>query len=177
MSWLTDVRPSATYLSSPGGSSWNSSWSSRALSFHVDLFAVVKIPNSCIESKPSAMETTHLTERIHAIRTQTEPYIPHIQFKVFVGSIYFSPQRPISWVSKHRVLLAFLFVSSHQLSILFISKQMFQTWYYRRVPHDLGRNSLPGTLPKRGIMGEYHMTLVETLFRGCSPRHPQDHLF
>ena len=40
-----------------------------------------------------------------------------------------------------------LFVPSHQLSIIFISKQTFQTWYYRRIPHDLGRNSLSGTLP------------------------------
>jgi hypothetical protein len=24
---------------------------------------------------------------------------------------------------------------------------MLQTWYYRRVPHDLGRNSLPRMLP------------------------------
>ena len=50
-------------------------------------------------------------------------------------------------MSQHCVLLAFLFVPSHQLSILFISEQMLQTWYYRRVPHDLGRNSLSGTLP------------------------------
>ena len=61
-------------------------------------------------------------------------------------SIYFSPLRPISGVSQHRVLLVFLFVPSHQLSIIFISKQTLQAWYYRR-PHDLRRNSLPGRLP------------------------------
>ena len=35
----------------------------------------------------------------------------------------------------------------HQLSIIFISKQTLQTWYYRRIPHDLRRNSLSGRLP------------------------------
>ena len=64
------------------------------------------------------------------------------------GTFYlFSPLRPISGVSQHRVLLAFLFVPSHQLSIIFISKQTLQMWYYRRIPHDLRRNSLPGRLP------------------------------
>ena len=67
--------------------------------------------------------------------------------QIQVRSIYFSPLRPITGVSQHWVLLAFLFVPSHQLSIIFISKQTLQTWYYRRIPHDLGRNSLPGTLP------------------------------
>jgi hypothetical protein len=45
------------------------------------------------------------------------------------------------------VLLLFFFVPSHQLSMIFVPKQTLQTWYYRRVPHDLGRNSLPRTLP------------------------------
>ena len=81
--------------------------------------------------RPSAMTTAHLSKMIHAICTQTEPYVSRIQFKFRVRSIYFSPLRPISGVSQHRVLLAFLFVLSHQLSIIFISKQTLQTWYYR----------------------------------------------
>src|SRR4026208_344007 len=93
------------------------------------------------------MTTAHLTKRIHAIRTQTESYVSRIQIKFRVCSIYFSPLRPISGVSQHRVLLTFLFVPSHQFSIIFISKQTLQTWYYRQVPHDLGGNSLLGTLP------------------------------
>ena len=32
------------------------------------------------------MHTPHLTERIHAIRTQTEPYVSHIQIKFRVHS-------------------------------------------------------------------------------------------
>ena len=83
------------------------------------------------------MTTAHLTKMIHAIRTQTEPYVSRIQIKFRVRSIYFSPLRPISGVSQHRILLAFLF----------ISKQTLQTWYYRRIPHYLRRNSLPGMLP------------------------------
>ena len=93
------------------------------------------------------MTTAHLTKRTHAIRTQTEPYVFRIQFKFRVGSIYISPLHSISVVSQHRVLLAFLFVPSHQLSIMFISKQTLQMWFYRRIPHDPRRNSLPGTLP------------------------------
>jgi hypothetical protein len=29
--------------------------------------------------------------------------------------------------------------------MLFISEQMFQAWYYRGIPHHLGRDSLPQT--------------------------------
>jgi hypothetical protein len=49
-------------------------------------------------------------------------------------------------VYQHHVFLTFFFVPSHQLSMLFISKQTLQMWYYRRVPHDLSRNSLPRVL-------------------------------
>jgi hypothetical protein len=84
-----------------------------------------------IESQAKCCSYCHLTKRIHAIRTQIEPYIPRIHCKVFVGSIYFSPLGSISWVSQHCVFLSFFFVPSHQLSMLFISKQMLQTWYYR----------------------------------------------
>ena len=58
----------------------------------------------------------------------------------------FSPLWPISGVSQHRVFLAFLFVPSHQLSIPFICKQTLKMCYYRRVLHNLGRNSLLGML-------------------------------
>jgi hypothetical protein len=30
--------------------------------------------------------------------------------------------------------------------MLFISEQTFQSWYYRSIPHHLGRNPLPGWL-------------------------------
>jgi hypothetical protein len=29
--------------------------------------------------------------------------------------------------------------------MLFVSEQAFQAWYYRSIPHHLGRDSLPGT--------------------------------
>ena len=99
------------------------------------------------ESQAKCYDHCSSHKSIHVIRTQTEPYVSRIQIKFRVRSIYFSPLRPISGVSQHRVLLAFLFVSSYQLSIIFISKQMLQTWYYRQIPHDLRRNSLSGTLP------------------------------
>jgi hypothetical protein len=91
--------------------------------------------------------TAHFTERIHDIHTQSKLYVPRILCKVWVNSIYFSPLGSISQVSQHCVLLLFFFVPSHQLSMIFVPKQTLQTWYYRRVPHDLGRNSLPRMLP------------------------------
>ena len=39
-----------------------------------------------------------------------------------------------------------LTVPSHQLGMLFVSKQTFQPWYYRSIPHHLRRNPLPGGL-------------------------------
>ena len=30
--------------------------------------------------------------------------------------------------------------------MLFVLEQMFQPWYYRSIPHHLGRNLLPGAL-------------------------------
>jgi hypothetical protein len=38
-------------------------------------------------------------------------------------------------------------VPSHQLCIGFVHEQTFQTWYYRKIPHHLGRNSLLGMHP------------------------------
>ena len=127
-------------------------WHHDELSFHAEPWWKIVQTKS---HRPSALTTAHLTKRIHAIHTQTEPYVSRIQIKFRVRSIYFSPLRPISGVSQHRVFLAFLFVPSHQLSIIFIFKQTLQTWYYRRIPHDLRRNS-SGEAP---------------------PRHLQDHLF
>src|SRR6185369_2634287 len=79
--------------------------------------------------RPGAMATALLTERIHAIRTYAEPYIPRIICKCWECSVYFSPLRPISGVSQHIVLLTFFFVPSHQFSIRFVHEQTFLTWY------------------------------------------------
>jgi hypothetical protein len=38
------------------------------------------------------------------------------------------------------------FVSPQQLGMLFVSEQMFLPWYYRSIPHHLGRNPLLGAL-------------------------------
>src|SRR5680860_1380468 len=57
-----------------------------------------------------------------------------------------SPLRPISGVSQHLVFLTVFFVPSQQLGMLFVSEQTFQPWYYRSIPHHLGRNPLPGWL-------------------------------
>ena len=123
-------------------------WHHDELSFHAEPWW--KIVHA-MSHRPSAMSTSHLTNRIHAICTQTESYVSRIQFKFTVGSIYFSLLRPISGVSQHRVFLAFLFVPSHQLALSLFLNRCF----------------------KRGIIGEYHMTFAGTLFRDAPPRHRQ----
>src|SRR3954463_7704670 len=52
----------------------------------------------------------------------------------------------ISGVSQIPVFLTVLSVPLHQLVMLFISEQTFRPWYYRSIPHHLGRNPLPGGL-------------------------------
>src|SRR3989337_4612031 len=54
--------------------------------------------------------------------------------------------RPINGFAQLPVFLTVLFVPSHQLGMLFVSEQMFQPWYYRSIPHHLGRNPLLGAL-------------------------------
>src|SRR6185312_10308038 len=68
-------------------------WHHDELPFHAEPWWKIVHTKS---HRPSAMTTTHLTKRIHAIRTQTEPYVSRIQIKFRVRSIYFSPLRPIS---------------------------------------------------------------------------------
>jgi hypothetical protein len=58
----------------------------------------------------------------------------------------FFPLRPISGVSQHLVFLTVFFVPLQQPNILFVSEQIFQPWYYRSIPHNLGRNPIPGGL-------------------------------
>src|SRR3954466_14780003 len=61
-------------------------------------------------------------------------------------SFDFSPLRPISEYSQLSVFLTVFSVPSHRLGILFVLEQTFQPWYYRSIPHHLGRNLLPGAL-------------------------------
>ena len=58
----------------------------------------------------------------------------------------FSPLRLVSGCSQLPVFLTVLTVPSHQLGMLFASEQTFQPWYYRSIPHHVGRNPLPGAL-------------------------------
>ena len=55
------------------------------------------------------------------------------------------PLGPISGMSQHSVYLMIFFIPSHQLGMLFVSKQTFQAWYYRSIPRHLRRDSLPRT--------------------------------
>jgi hypothetical protein len=40
-------------------------------------------------------------------------------------------------MSQHVVLLTIAFVPCHQLSIFFVLEQTLQTWYYRKILHNL----------------------------------------
>jgi hypothetical protein len=61
-------------------------------------------------------------------------------------SLDFYPLRPISGVSQHRIFLTVFFVPSQQIGMHFVSEQTFQPWYYRIIPHHLGKNPLLGAL-------------------------------
>src|SRR5215216_4051044 len=87
-----------------------------------------------------------LPKRINAICAQTKPYVPCVIFKVPPLPLNFSTLRPISGYSQLPVFLTVFFVPSHQLGMLFFLEQTFQPWYYRSIPHHLGRNLLPGAL-------------------------------
>ena len=67
-----------------------------------------------------------------------------------------------------------------QLYIVFISKQTFQAWYYRSIPHNLGRDFLPArtffTLKLRGtsrliLYRDALHTEHASKFSYSSPRH------
>src|SRR3989337_2468762 len=95
---------------------------------------------------PGAMIAALLPKRINVICTYTKPIVPFVICKLRPLSLDFSPLRPISGYSQLPVFLTVFFVPSQQLGTLFISKQTFQPWYYRSIPHHLGRNPLPGAL-------------------------------
>src|SRR5215216_169679 len=87
-----------------------------------------------------------LPKRINAICAQTKPYVPCVICKVPPLPLNFSPLRPVSRHSQLPVFLTVFFVPSHQLGMLFVLEQTFQPWYYKSIPHHLGRNLLPGAL-------------------------------
>ena len=78
----------------------------------------------------------------------TEPYVPWVTCKLLpVLSLDFSPLRLVDGYSQHLVFLTVFFVPSQQPSVLFISEQAFQPWYYWSIPHNLGRNPFLGRSP------------------------------
>src|SRR3954467_5823492 len=88
-----------------------------------------------------------LPKRINAICAYTKPYAPWVICKLLpVLSFDFSPLRPVSGYSQLSVFLTVFSVPSHHLGMLFVLEQTFQPWYYRSIPHHLGRNLLPGAL-------------------------------
>ena len=50
------------------------------------------------------MSTSHVSERIHAIRTETYPHVSWVSSKVFMSSIDIPLLNRICYVSKHIVV-------------------------------------------------------------------------
>ena len=75
-------------------------------------------------------------------------------------------------MSQHIVLLTFFFVPSHQFSIHFVHEQTFQTWYYRKIPHHLGRRIIstsPGS--SRGILYRHALHIRHESKFSYSPQY------
>ena len=83
-----------------------------------------------------------VTERIHSISTQHEPYIPVLSFEIFILPINLSPLWTIDRVPKLSILLVVLVkMPSHHFSVPRVRKQSPQSRDNWKVPHDHGRTS------------------------------------
>ena len=61
-----------------------------------------------------------------------------------------------------RFYLMVFFVPSQQLCMVSVSKKMFQMWYYRSIPHNLGRDFLLGT---------FALNIIRVISPDLIPRH------
>src|SRR5438128_10759003 len=89
------------------------------------------------------MLAAHVTERIHSVSTQREPYISCLFTESWMNGIDLSPLASIGGVSKQLIsFVARLFkMPTHQFRVPSVQEQMLQACEHRQVPHDHGRNS------------------------------------
>lgn len=94
---------------------YNLNWALRAHRYHCPVVSVLGLTSTIYifpfeaqpwrevkvrnENWPSAVRTAHVSERIHAIRTQTYPHVSGVGSKVFVLSIDIPPLNRIRRVS------------------------------------------------------------------------------
>src|SRR6266540_6436722 len=88
------------------------------------------------------MSAAHVTERIHSIGTQREPFISCLFTESWMNGIDLSPLASIGGVSKQLIsFVARLFkIPTHQFQVPRVREQTLQACDHRQVPHDHGRN-------------------------------------
>src|SRR6266542_3631493 len=88
------------------------------------------------------MRAAHVTEWIHSIRTQREPYIPWLITESWMNRIDLSPLVSIRGVSKHLIgfLLRLFKMPTHQFQVPRVREQTLQACDHRQVAHDHSRN-------------------------------------
>src|SRR5438128_11510624 len=84
------------------------------------------------------MRAAHITEWIHSISTQCEPYIPWLITESWMNRIDLSPLATIRGVSKHLIgfLLCLFKMPTHQFRVPRVREQTLQACDHSQVPHD-----------------------------------------
>src|SRR5438128_9644065 len=84
------------------------------------------------------MLAAHVTERIHSVSTQREPYISCLLTESWMNGIDLSPLASIGGVSKQLIsFIARLFkMPTHQFRVPRVGEQTLQACDHRQVPHD-----------------------------------------
>ena len=87
------------------------------------------------------MYATHLTIRIHPIRSKPEPKVSWLVSEPRIKIIYLFPLWRIRGMPQFIITYSFIYMPYKSLSIHRITKQSLQPWDKRKVLHDLGRAS------------------------------------
>src|SRR6266540_584286 len=88
------------------------------------------------------MSAAHVTEWIHSVGTQREPYIPWLVTESWMNRVNLSPLASIRGVSKYLIgFLSCLFkMPTHKFRVPRVREQMLQACDHRQVPHDHCKN-------------------------------------
>src|SRR6266540_5753324 len=88
------------------------------------------------------MSAAHVTEWIHSVGTQREPYIPWLVTESWMNHVDLSPLASIRGVSKHLIgfLLCLFKMPTHKFRVPRVREQTLQACNHRQVPHDHGKN-------------------------------------
>src|SRR6266542_4323110 len=88
------------------------------------------------------MRVSHVTEWIHSVGTQREPYIPWLVTESWMKRVDLSSLASIRGVSKHLIgfLLRLFKMPTHKFRVPRVREQTLQACDYGQVPNDHGRN-------------------------------------